>query len=260
MSNSVKIQCVGNSFSEDTTRYVAEIAISMGFADVVVANLYIGGCPIHKHYENMKNDSPVYRYDRNTGSGWVQREAYRISDAIQAEGWDWISIQHGSSYGGSYTEEESYSDLPQLVQEIKKLAGEKTKIAFNMTWTGEATYDHREMLAFHRNQKQYFRAICTMTQKVVTPVSGIDCVCPTGTAVQNARTTELEAYLNRDGYHLSRDHGCYLAGVTFLCALTGESAENASWRPQNVTVQENALILKAVSKALVSPYTISDVV
>ena len=98
-----------------------------------------------------------------------------------------------------------------------------------------------------------------MTQKMVAPVSGIDRVCPTGTAVQNARTTKLEAYLNRDGYHLSRDHGRYLAGVAFLCALTGESAERVSWWPQNVTAQENAQILKAVSKALECPYTISEI-
>lgn len=45
----LKILCIGNSFSQDTTAYVAEIAKAIGYEDVVIANLYIGGCPICKH-------------------------------------------------------------------------------------------------------------------------------------------------------------------------------------------------------------------
>lgn len=44
----LKILCIGNSFSQDTTAYVAEIAKAIGYEDVVIANLYIGGCPICK--------------------------------------------------------------------------------------------------------------------------------------------------------------------------------------------------------------------
>ncbi len=128
IDKSIKILCIGNSFSEDTTSYLTQIARSLGFSNTVVANLYIGGCPISKHYENLKNDLPLYRYDRDNGAGWTQTPGYKISDAIKEEKWDWISIQHGSSYGGSYTDEKSYSDLPQLVAGIRRLADEKRKL------------------------------------------------------------------------------------------------------------------------------------
>lgn len=255
----MKILSIGNSFSEDTTSYVAEIAKLLGFSNVLVANLYIGGCPIHKHYDNLKNDLPAYRYDRNDGSGWTQTPEYKISDAIKDEKWDWISIQHGSSFGGRYTEEDSYKDLPRLVKEVKRLAAEDTKIAFNMTWVGEPMHDRPEMLAFERDQERYFNAICDITQRLVVPISDIDLVCPTGTAVQNARTTILNNRLNRDGYHLSKDVGRYLAGLAFVHALTGISADNVSWKPQGVTEQDKMLILKAVNTALKNPYCISKI-
>lgn len=259
MAKSVKILCIGNSFSEDTTSCVADIAKSLGFSDLVIANLYVGGCPISKHYDNLKNDLPVYRYDRNNGSGWTQTPDFRISDAIKEEKWDWITIQHGSSYGGSYTDEESYKELSELVKGIKLLADEKTEIAFNLTWVGEETYDHCEMLAFDRNQKRYFNAICDITQRLVAPISDIVLVCQTGTAVQNARTTVLKGRLNRDGYHLSLDVGRYLAGLVFLRTLTGVSVDNINWMPQGVGEEDQKLILKSVNMAIKNPYCISEI-
>ncbi len=259
MAKHIKILCIGNSFSEDTTSFIVEIANSLGFSDAVVANLYIGGCPISKHYNNLQNDLPAYRYDRNNGSGWTQTPEYKISDAIKEQAWDWISIQHGSSYGGKYTDEESYKELPDLVKEVKRLAGDKTKIAFNMTWVGEPSYNHAEMLAFNRDQIRYFNAICDITRRLVAPIANIDLVCPTGTAVQNARTTVLNRRLNRDGYHLSIDVGRYLAGMAFLRALTGEPVDNAAWNPQGVSDVDKEFILKSVNMAMEKPYCISEI-
>ena len=255
----IKILCIGNSFSEDTIHYVAEIARAAGYQDVLAANLFIGGCPIRKHYENIKNDLPAYRYGRNDGSGWIDTPDTRISDAVLAEDWDWISIQHGSSYGAVYTRDECYQDLEALVKEVKALARSRTKIAFNMTWVGEPYYDRPEMLAFNRDQKRLFEAICAITERLVLPAPGIDLVCPTGTAVQNARTTALGDRMSRDGYHLSLDVGRYLAGLTFFKTLTGECVAGLNWRPEGVGEQDVELILKSVDRAIESPFAITTI-
>lgn len=255
----MKILCVGNSFSVDTTTYGVQIANALGLSDVVVGNLFIGGCPIAKHYDNLKNSLPAYRYYRNDGSGWSQTPEYGIREAVQEADWDWISIQHGSSYGGRYVEKDSYNDLPALVSSLKRLAGDRTKIAFNMTWVGEPTYDRPEMLAFNRDQERYFRAICRITQELVAPIPGIDLVCPTGTAVQNARTTPLNHRLCRDGYHLSRGVGRYLAGMAFVRALTGLPVDQVSYEPQDVSREDKALILRSVNMAMEKPYCISRI-
>lgn len=259
MEKKLKILCIGNSFSEDTTAYVAEIARSLGYEDVVIANLYIGGCPICKHYHNMKNDLPAYRYGRNAGCGWKYTHETKISDAIKAEEWDWISIQHGSSGGERYTEPSCYQDLSALVAEVKALAPSTTKIAFNLTWAGEPEFDRPEMIDFGRDQLALFAAICRTTQECVVPVPGIDRVVPTGTAVQNARTTALKSRMSRDGYHMSYDVGRYLAGLTFLQTLTDTNVDTVPFRPQGVTEQDTTLILKSAQQAILHPYSVSQI-
>ncbi len=257
--NSLKILCIGNSFSEDSSTYVAEMATSLGFSEVTVANLYIGGCPIAKHYDNIKNDLPAYRYGWNHGSGWTRIPDFKIRDAIEKESWDWICIQHGSSHGGFYTEDESYRDLADLVSRVKAIAGEQTKIAYNMTWVGEPSCNRVEMVRFHRDQVRYFGAICEITQRLVVPVCGIDLVCPTGMAIQNARSTALSSRLHRDGFHLSPDVGRYLAGVTFLCALSGVSPDEITWMPEGVTEEDRFLVWKAAKSALENPFHITEI-
>ncbi len=257
--SSIKILCIGNSFSEDTTAYVAQIASSIGFSKVLVANLYVGGCPIAKHYENWREDLPCYRYDRNDGTGWQRTTDVKISAAIREEEWDWISIQHGSSYGACYTDEACYADLPALLREVKQLAGEKTKIAFNMAWVGEPTRDRPEMLLFDRDQKRYYEALCAVTQRVVAPTAGLDLVCPTGTAVQNARTSSLNGQLDRDGFHLSLAHGRYLAGLTFLRALTGADISRVLWMPEGVSEAQRRLMVRAALCAVETPFAVTPI-
>ena len=258
-NKSIKILCIGNSFSDDTTAYVAEIAASSGFSDVLVANLYIGGCPIDKHFENLKNDLPAYRYSCNDGSGWVKTLDFKIADAIRADRWDWICIQHGSSHGGRYTDVESYKNLAELVALVKSIADPETKVAFNMTWVGEPSFDRPEMIEFNRDQERYFEAICAITESVVAATEGIERICPIGTAIQNARTTDLNHKLNRDGYHLSMDIGRYIAGLAFLSALTRIPVNNVEWKPFEVSDDDKALVIKAVMMAMEKPFCISTI-
>ena len=95
--------------------------------------------------------------------------------------------------------------------------------------------------------------IIRITKELVATNPDIYCTIPTGLAIQNARTTVLRDRMSRDGYHLSYEHGRYLASMTFLKALTGVSLENISWRPEVVTAEEQALLIKAANMALADP-------
>ena len=187
-NNELKILCIGNSFSEDTTAYATEVALSCGFEKVKIANLYVGGCSINQHCFNAENDMSVYRYDVNIGDGWKQTHNYKIGEAVKSDDWDWISIQHGTGDGSRYTEIKSYKKLPWLIEYVKRLAPEKTKIAFNMTWVGEPDFHHEEIEYYGGNQILIYSKIAGLTKEYILNISGIDAVIPTGTAIQNVRT------------------------------------------------------------------------
>ena len=76
----------------------------------------------------------------------------------------------------------------------------------------------------------------------------IDFVIPSGTAIQNARTSSLGDTLTRDGYHLSVI-GRYIAGLTYAYKLTGVSIENIEYAPYGVTEEVRKICIKSVQNA-----------
>jgi len=55
----INVLAIGNSFSQDATRYLRKVAQAAG-DDIKVVNLYIGGCPLWRHYKNICEDAPAY--------------------------------------------------------------------------------------------------------------------------------------------------------------------------------------------------------
>jgi len=251
-----KILCIGNSFSQDTTRLLAPIALGCGLEKIKVVNLLVPGCSISMHWNHAVSDIPVYKYDVDTGNGWERTENCKMGDAIRSDRWDWISIQHGSKDGSRYSDPDSYAHLPELIAYIKENAWEGAKIAFNMTWAGDPDSKHHEMLYYSGDQLLLYEKIARLTETMIVPMADIDRVSPTGTAIQNARTASAES-LCRDKYHLSRDTGRYTAGLTFLKALTGADIASAAWMPETMDASRKQLAIRAACSALETPFAIT---
>lgn len=60
----MNVLCIGNSFSQDATRYLHQIAEAAEDA-LKVVNLYIGGCPLRRHYNNILEDAKAYAMEFN---------------------------------------------------------------------------------------------------------------------------------------------------------------------------------------------------
>ena len=60
----MKILCIGNSFSQDATRYLSRIGKAAG-TGIKTVNLYIGGCPLKTHSFNILEDQPAYAFEFN---------------------------------------------------------------------------------------------------------------------------------------------------------------------------------------------------
>ena len=254
---SLKILFIGNSFAVDTMEHAANISLSLGVEKVKFGTLYVGGCSIDMHYEHAIGDMPVYTYHINEGDGWSSTPEYKISDAIKSDDWDWIAIQHGTHGTSRYTSCECYEKLDGLLDYVKALAPAHTKIAFNLTWLGESTRQHHEIISYKGNMTLMREKLVEVTEQMVLSNPKIDLLVPTGTAIENARTSKI-GLLTRDCYHLSVDKGRFIAGLTFIGTIADISVDNISWVPEGVDEYARRVAIESASNAKRFPLTITQ--
>ena len=256
MKNCLKILFVGNSFAVDTMEHAANVAKNLGIEKLKFATLFNGGCSIDLHYEYAMNDTAAYDLFLNEGEGWEKTPEYKMSDAIKSDTWDWIAIQHGTRGPSRYTSPECYEKLTPLISYIKSLASGNPKIAFNLTWLGESTRVHHEIISYGGNMKLMRQKLEEVTKEVILGNPNVDMLVPTGTAIENARTSDI-GLLTRDCYHLSMDKGRYIAALTFISAISGIDAANISWAPEGVDGHAMKIAVKSAQNAIKAPLSVT---
>ena len=132
-----KVLMIGNSFSICLMNHLPQVAADRG-VDLDIASLYIGGCSLKRHWENVQKDGvegeeefKPYSFWRNIRGKSSQRKI-NICDALRMEQWDIVTVQqasHESWKPGSY---QPYGDL--LIAKIRELAP-KAKIYVQETWS-----------------------------------------------------------------------------------------------------------------------------
>ena len=88
-SDSFDLLMIGNSFSDDTIQWVNEICSDLGI-NANIANLYIGGCTLDTHYNNLIGNNAAYEfrtYDKETNK-WKTKNSTSISDALTSYDWE----------------------------------------------------------------------------------------------------------------------------------------------------------------------------
>ena len=247
----LKILTIGNSFSDDAMQYVWQIADSLGIEEIVLGNLYIGGCSLDTHANNALSDAAAYEYRQNTDGTWRTTPNYRMSDAISSQNWDYISLQQAS---GSSGQANTYSRLGELVDYVKSL-NDTAQLVWHMTWAYQQNSNHAEFSKYDRSQQKMYEMIVSTVQSEILPSNDFSVVIPNGTAIQNARTSFIGDNLTRDGYHLTLDTGRYIAGLTLVQMLTGISVENIAYSP--VSAEYKAVAIESAVNACKTPYSIT---
>jgi len=252
----IRILMIGNSFSDDTVEHVYPILRDLGYEEIILGNLYIGGCSINMHLSNLLNDVPVYAYRRNTDGTWQTTPGTRMSDALRSQPWDFVSMQSGTSDGSGNTNLASFARLPRFIALVRALVPQ-AKLVWNMTWVGEPGCSHRDFLLYDCDGDKQYRDMMTTVRAAVLTCPEITCVTATGTAVANARTSYLGNTLCRDYYHLTLGLGRYIAGLTFAGALTGVDLSAVRFVPEDVDARMKAVALEAAANAINAPFTIT---
>ncbi len=251
----MKILAIGNSFSDDTLEYVYSIAASAKIKDLVLGNLYIGGCSLETHAENAHKDLAAYAFRTNDSGVWNTQPDYRLKDALSKEKWDYISMQQASHFSGRPEMYEPY--LSELIAYVKELAPQ-AKLIWNMTWAYQSDFSGEGFVPYDRNQKSMYERILNAVKTQVLPHSEITKLVPCGTAVQNARTSFIGDTLTRDGFHLSFGFGRYVVGLTFAKAVLGVSLKEVRFVPEGVTEREREIAVEAAENACQEPFAVTQ--
>ena len=251
---SLKILAIGNSFSTDSMQYLYEIMKNGGVEEIVLGNLYYGGCSLDQHYQFAKNDSASYTYYKQTGRGWIKTESYKMSQALTDEKWDYVSLQQTSKTCGLAN---SYSKLDEMITIVKEKCPE-AKLIWNMTWAYQQDSTHASFPNYGKDQMKMYNMIIDVVNTVITPLN-FDVMIPCMTSIQNARTSFMGDTLTRDGYHLDYYIGRYIAGLTWYAAITGGSVDGITYNPSTAKINDDMLraAKEAVKTSIAKPLEVT---
>lgn len=252
----VKILAIGNSFSEDAVEQnLHELAKAAGIP-TVIGNVLIGGCSLERHVKNARNNASDYAYRKIGVDGKkVRAEKTSLEKALADEDWDYVSLQQASPLSGMYQTYEA--SLPELIAYVKARLPKKTKLMLHQTWAYSADSKHGGFMKYDRDQLKMYHAIVNAVKKAGKQYK-IKIIIPTGTAVQNARTSFVGDHMTKDGHHLDMKIGRYTAACTWFERIFKRNVVGNSYIPDGMNEAERKVAQKAAHLAVKHPNRITD--
>ncbi len=247
----IRILAIGNSFSRDAVeQYLYELAEAEGIS-VIIGNLYIGGCSLERHLANAKNNSPAYEYCKIENGVMTKHPDVKLADGIADEKWDYISVQQVSGNSGRY--ETFKESLPGLVDYVKAHAtNPKMKLMLHQTWAYAMNSTHQAFPNYDKDQAKMFGAIVDAVTRAADLVN-VDFIIPSGTAIQNGRTSCIGDHFNRDGYHLELTYGRFTAACTWFEKIFKKDVTRNSYAPAGVDPYKIEIAKHAAHAAVLNP-------
>lgn len=241
----MNILAIGNSFSQDATRYLTQIAAKRGVYFRTV-NLYIGGCPLVRHYNNLIHDNRAYslEYGGETTGFYAS-----IRQALRARKWDVITLQQVSHKSPRYETYQPYLDV--LAAECRAACPE-AKIYIHQTWAYEdGSVKLCEQMKYAKSADMFAdieRAYDTAARAICA-----DGVIPSGRTMQNIIESGIVAH--RDTFHANLCYGRYALGLTWFGTVTGESVKDDTFDSLDEPADKKTLgIVRECAESAIKEY------
>lgn len=210
----MKVLAIGNSFSSDAMRYLHHIARTDG-EDIKTVNLFIGGCPLSRHYVNMNNDAADYDFEFNG-----ERTGIKVSirQALQSDVWDVVTLQQVSSQSVDYN---TYQPYLNALADYVRIHAPKAKIMLHQTWAYEQNSARLTDELGYNNQYEMFSDLKLSYEQASKELGGAE-IIPDGEAFQNLIKAGIKN-IHRDTFHASLGLGRLTLGYVWYEMLTGKS-------------------------------------
>lgn len=224
----IKILAIGNSFSQDSTTYLYDIA-NVANTQIKVVNLYIGGCSLETHWQNIEVDATAYDYQLN---GQSSNRKISIKEALQEDTWDYVTIQQVSNDSGLI--DSYYPYINKILGYVKQYAPQAEQL-IHQTWAYEIDSDHGAFTNYQSDQTKMYQALTDAYQRVADELSLK--IIPCGQVIQALRANPLFDYANggislcRDGFHMSLAYGRYAVAATWYEFILHQNILDNSFLP-----------------------------
>jgi len=250
----VRILAIGNSFSNDAVNQnLWDLAAADG-QSFIIGNLYIGGCPLDKHWKNAEGDLPAYKYYKISAEGELTMTPdYKISTALADEKWDVVVFQQKSGLSGQVESYEPY--LGNLYEYVENRVPKKCRFMFHQTWSYARHSTNPDFVKYGNNSEGMYKAIMSASSQICKKYS-FD-VIPSGTTVQNVRSSEVRNNVTRDGYHLNDPIGRYAIACAWYEAITGRSVVGNAYAPETTEPWMKEICQLAAHAAIEKPFEVT---
>jgi len=270
----VRVLMIGNSFSQNASKYLPQIAEEANI-DLVLGRAEMGGCSLKRHWDSVL----VNNIDTNRGKAYKGKSLRQL---LASQKWDIITMQQYSLLSGDET---TYQPFAKNIYDLIRSYQPNAKIYIHQTWAYRAdaknwgkingdlrAKDNREMweksrAAYHKVAKSLgnlpvipcgdaFYRVATDKAWGFTRDNSFNYENPVYPALPLQENSLNVGYywkgnkLNFDPNH-ANEAGCYLAGLIWYSYLLKGDPGQIKFKPASLS-EEFAMFLKETAKY---PYT-----
>lgn len=243
-----EVLMIGNSLSEDASKYLHEMAQADGNDKLNLTVAYIGGSSIDHHYANFKNELENENYEQLDGNARdtyymyengesVGRKYPKITELLKSKRFDIITLQEYCFNMYSY-DKEDISDITYIVSQIRKLQP-NAKIMLYECWAKNTTTKSGRNMHYLTQIAPWYKKVAKELELEIIP-SGrafnlaqesdaedegfntpTSVIGNTNAGEQDTTTIASFSGLYRDADHASL-YGRYLTDAVIYEAITGK--------------------------------------
>lgn len=213
----MNVLAIGNSFSQDATRYLHDIARENGVR-IEVANLYIGGCSLERHYRNMLSGERAYELQYN---GHETGFPVSMQEALLNREWDVVTLQQASHYSFDSASYDPY--IAALADYVRRCAP-RAKLMIHQTWAYEDGSDRLHDVAGFGTAVGMLGCI-KEAYAAAAKTARADGMIPSGELFAALLKNGVPK-VHRDTFHASLGLGRYALALLWYRRLTGNSVLN----------------------------------
>lgn len=253
-----KVLVIGNQNAKDIVESIYAFMLENDLQiDLILGVIGAPNASLEILSNDTKTKSATYTYSKYTPEQSIVKENnFDIVSAIRDEPWDLIIFEQTSALGGILKSYTPYLDeLISLIHEHK--TNQFVEIGFQMPWAFHPESTHEGFSNYRNDQERMYKNIASRMQDSVVNKAQMHQLIPTGTAIQNLRTSVIRNDVTlADGQRLNKI-GNMTAMLMWLKQLIDFDLNLIEPVMLNLDSDTLGAMKEAVENAMKTPYEVT---